>query len=54
MTFSICGAATPATIALATDLSTPDTRQATFSLLYLGHNLGFAVGPLVAGFLFLE
>jgi len=42
----------PANQAMATDLSTPETRKATFSLLYLGHNIGFAVGPLIAGFLF--
>jgi MFS family permease len=35
-----------------TDLTCPENRQAAFSLLYLGHNLGFAFGPLIAGFLF--
>ena len=38
--------------AMATDLTVPENRQASFSLLYLGHNLGFAVGPLIAGFLY--
>jgi len=42
----------PAQSAMITDLTTPDTRKATFSLLYLGHNIGFAVGPMIAGFLF--
>jgi len=34
------------------DVTTPENRQSSFSLLYLGHNLGFAFGPLIAGFLF--
>lgn len=46
------GATDPARTAMMTDLSTPETRQSAFSLGYLGHNLGFAVGPLIAGFLF--
>jgi len=44
--------AEPAYGALIADLTTPANRKATFSLLYLGHNMGFAVGPMVAGFLF--
>ncbi|WP_455383488.1 MDR family MFS transporter [Salinispira pacifica] len=46
------GAVPPAITALVTDITRPDERQAAFSLLYLGHNIGFAVGPLVAGMLF--
>jgi len=46
------GFADPARQAIQMDISTPENRQATFSLNYLGHNLGFAVGPLMAGFLF--
>jgi len=46
------GAAQPASMAMTTDLSNPDNRKAAFSLLYLGGNLGFAVGPLIAGFLY--
>lgn len=42
----------PAYSALIADLTTPDNRKASFSLLYLGHNIGFAVGPMIAGFLF--
>jgi MFS family permease len=42
----------PTMTALATDVTTPENRKAAFSLLYLGHNLGFAAGPLIAGFLF--
>ncbi|MHB9145133.1 MAG: MFS transporter [Symbiobacteriia bacterium] len=44
--------ADPAYWALITDLTTPDNRKSTFSLLYLGWNVGFAVGPMLAGFLF--
>lgn len=42
----------PTMQALTTDLTTPENRQAAFSLTYLGHNIGFAVGPLIAGYLF--
>ncbi|HUX13028.1 MAG TPA: MFS transporter [Spirochaetia bacterium] len=44
--------AQPSNQAMATDLTNRSNRQAAFSLLYLGYNLGFAVGPLLAGFLF--
>ncbi|MBL8966898.1 MAG: MFS transporter [Spirochaetaceae bacterium] len=46
------GVTDPARTAMQTDLTTPENRQAAFSFLYLGHNLGFAFGPLIAGFLF--
>lgn len=46
------GITDPARTAMHTDLTDPQNRQAAFSLLYLGHNLGFAFGPLIAGFLF--
>jgi MFS family permease len=46
------GVTDPARTAMQTDLTTPENRQAAFSLIYLGHNLGFAFGPLIAGFLF--
>lgn len=46
------GATDPARTAMMTDLTTPENRQSAFSLGYLGHNLGFALGPLIAGFLF--
>lgn len=46
------GFADPARGAMQTDLTTPENRRAAFSLTYLGHNLGFALGPLIAGFLF--
>ncbi len=46
------GLAEPVNDAMLTDLTTPDRRKAAFGLLYLGNNVGFAVGPLIAGFLF--
>ncbi len=46
------GANYPALKAMAADLTNPDNRKAAFSLLYLGLNIGFAVGPLVAGLLY--
>ncbi len=46
------GVTDPARTAMQTDLTRPENRQAAFSLLYLGHNLGFACGPLIAGYLF--
>jgi MFS family permease len=45
-------AARPASSALVIDRTKPQNRQAAFSLLYLGMNAGWAVGPLLAGFLF--
>lgn len=38
--------------AMAADLSDTSNRQGAFSLLYLGTNIGFSVGPLIAGFLY--
>ncbi|HOV95020.1 MAG TPA: MFS transporter [Spirochaetales bacterium] len=46
------GITDPARSAMMTDLTTTENRRAAFSLTYLGHNLGFAVGMLIAGFLF--
>jgi MFS family permease len=46
------GATDPARSALQTDVTNQENRQSSFSLMYLGHNLGFSVGPLIAGFLF--
>jgi len=42
----------PALNAMIADMTNPDNRKAAFSLLYLGMNIGFAVGPLVAGLLY--
>ena len=46
------GVTDPARTAMQTDLTRPENRQSAFSFLYLGHNLGFACGPLIAGFLY--
>lgn len=46
------GAIRPVSQALLIDLTPAEMRQKAFSLLYLGINIGVAVGPMVAGFLF--
>ncbi len=46
------GMTDPARSALLTDVTNQQNRQAAFSFNYLGHNLGFAFGPILAGFLF--
>lgn len=46
------GIASPASNALVADLSTPKNRDAVMSLSYLAYNLGSAVGPVIAGYLF--
>lgn len=46
------GITDPARSAMSADLTTPENRQVAFSLIYLGHNLGFGLGQLCAGFLF--
>lgn len=46
------GITDPARSAMMMDLTTPENRRTAYSLTYLGHNLGFAVGSLIAGFLF--
>jgi MFS family permease len=46
------GAAEPVNDAMITDLTAPPQRKGAFSLLYLSHNIGFALGPMIAGFLF--
>ena len=42
----------PASGAMMNDLTLPENRQAAFSLLYMGMNVGCAIGSIVAGFLF--
>ena len=42
----------PVINALVADLAPQERRKEAFSLLYWGNNIGFSVGPLVAGFLF--
>lgn len=46
------GAAQPANSAMVTDLTNKDNRKPAMSLLYLGINFGFAIGPTIAGFLY--
>jgi MFS family permease len=46
------GGVRPALRSILTDLSLPERRKDTFSLNYLGINIGVALGPLLAGFLF--
>lgn len=46
------GAVNPAFNAMVTDLTKGEERKKAFSLLYLGWNIGFAIGPMIAGFLF--
>ena len=43
------GANHPAMKAMVADLTNPDNRKAAFSLLYLGMNIGVAIGPVIAG-----
>lgn len=46
------GAVQPASSAMVADLTNTKNRQEAFSLLYLGVNVGVAVGPLIAGILY--
>ena len=46
------GAVRPPMNAIVTDILPPHQRQVGFSLQYLGINVGVALGPIVAGFLF--
>ncbi|OCA89881.1 MDR family MFS transporter [Bacillus sp. FJAT-27986] len=47
--FALCS---PAYDALLADLTTPENRKGAYSLTYMGFNLGFAVGPIMAGLLY--
>jgi MFS family permease len=38
--------------AIVADVSPPDQRRRVYSLIYWGNNIGFSIGPLLAGFLF--
>ena len=48
------GATRPVYDAMMVDLSTPKNRKEVFSFIYLGINLGFGIGSLVAGFLYMR
>ena len=45
-------AAQPANSAMVADLTNKDNRKQAYSLLYLGINVGFSIGPLIAAFLY--
>lgn len=45
-------AAQPSSASIIADLTDKDSRQGAFLLLYLGGNIGFCIGPLLAGFLY--
>jgi MFS family permease len=45
-------AASPAYQAMVAELTTPENRKASFSLLYLGINVGMAISPVIGGLLF--
>lgn len=42
----------PAYDAMLADLTTPENRKGAYSLVYMGWNLGFALGPVIGGFLY--
>ncbi len=42
----------PAHDSLIADLTTPENREGAYALTYLGWNIGFAVGPMLGGFLY--
>lgn len=44
--------AQPSYDSMVGDITNKDNRQASFSLIYMGLNLGFAIGPLVGGLLY--
>ncbi|SDN56806.1 MFS transporter [Acetanaerobacterium elongatum] len=44
--------ASPALDALTADITTPENRKASFSLIYFGINLGYTISPMLGGFLF--
>jgi len=46
------GAAQPPNSAMMADLTNTKNRKAAYSLLYLGINIGYSLGPLIAGFLY--
>ena len=44
--------AAPAYDAMIADITTPKNRKSSYSLLYMGMNIGVSVGPILAGYLF--
>lgn len=47
-------AAEPASLSMLMDLSHAENRNEVYSFIYMGGNVGTALGPLIAGFLFNE
>lgn len=47
-------AASPVISAMMMDYTKPENRQESMSLVYLGFNFGYAIGPMIAGFLFVN
>lgn len=44
--------ASPSLDALNADITTPENRKGSYSLLYMGFNIGFAVSPIIGGMLY--
>jgi len=44
--------AAPAHDSLAADVTTPENRNGAYALLYMGWNIGFAIGPIIGGLLY--
>jgi MFS family permease len=42
----------PAHDSLIADLTTPENREGAYALSYLGWNMGYAIGPMLGGFLY--
>jgi MFS family permease len=52
VSIGVLSGAEPAINSLLSDCTEPDQRREAFSLVYMGSNLGLAVGPIFGGFLF--
>ncbi len=52
MSAFISGIADPSSNCMVADLTNEKNRKQAFSLLYLGINMGFSIGPMIAGFLY--
>lgn len=48
----IYGIASPSFNTIVTEITPRDSVKKAFSLIYLGYNLGFAIGPILGGLLF--
>lgn len=46
------GASQPVNTAMLSDLTVRENRSQAFSLLYMGTNIGFSIGPMIAGLLY--